>query len=276
MNELRETLKTLRKLRQSYVRMDPVIGAEMSCVPLSDVVKHYSCEEAVKRLMAKGARNELEEKALDLITQLSGEAGVKAENFGLTGSLLLGIHHSHSDIDLIVYGGENFWKTLEAVEALGYRGKAEAEPFLEKYPIGREDAEKLASRVRHKGVYRGTLFSIHGVRSLEEIEEKYGDRIYQRVGLARARFEILDERESGFTPAVYLVEGEAETKDGGHYPVERLTCYDLSFMALFKKGDRVEAYGKLEKVRDRRAKRSYYSLLIGSVEAAGREYVKLI
>ena len=53
-------------------------------------------------------------------------------------------------------------------------------------------------------------------------------------------------------------------------------CYDLTFSAMFEEGDRIEAYGKLESVVDRVHGRKFYSLLIGSVEAAGREYVKLI
>lgn len=278
MRELRDSLMLLRRLKPGFVRRDPYIGAEMSLVPSKEVARHYSCADAIRRL-EEGCGDGLEGLALRFIEEIEGHSGVGREDMGLTGSLLLRIHHERSDIDLVVYGVREFWKVIEALAELGYsgmRGDAKAlERLSARYPIGRRDVERLLERVKHKGRYREVEFSVHGVRKLEEVEERYGERIYRKVGLARAVLEVEDSRESGFTPALYRVNGWADA-GGRRYEVALLTCYDLTFSALFQPGDTVEAYGKLELVKDLRRGEEFYSLLIGSMDAAGREYIKLL
>ena len=146
--------------------------------------------------------------------------------------------------------------------------------LLSRYPIGRRDAENLLSRMRNKGIYMGTGFSIHGVRKPHEITERYCEKTYLTIGPAKGELRIRDSRASCFTPAVYEVDGCVEC-GGKAYPVRRLVCYDLTFATLFRPGDRVEAAGKLEKVRERSGE-AYFILLVGSTLTAGREYVRLI
>ena len=280
MSELQDSIQLLKRLKPDFVRLDPYIGAEMSMVPAGQISRHYSCREAVERIQVKEKRDELEELALTFVEELEEQSGVSRGAMGFTGSLLLGIHHERSDIDLIIYGRREFWRVLKALEELGYTGMKGDEKALRKllarYPIGRAEAEKLLERIRHKGRYRGVVFSVHGVRKPEELEERYGDKVYRRVGLMRALLEVENSEDSGFNPAIYRVAGWAEDMEGRRREVRQLMCYDLTYLALFRPGDRLEAYGKLELVRDKRKEEEFHSLLIGSVEAAGREYVKLL
>ncbi|MCS7126168.1 MAG: hypothetical protein NZ929_04575 [Aigarchaeota archaeon] len=276
MYELKNTLEYLKKFKPNYVKFDETISAEMFFTPLSEISKHYSCLSGLRNLLKKDGRDRLEQLLIDLVFVLHDYGGVDLEFFGLTGSILLNIHHERSDIDVIVYGRENFWKVIRAIEELElYNPRDSLERFSMFYPISRSDAEKLALRVRHKGYYRGVGFSVHGVRREDEINEKYGDLVYKMIGIARAELEVVDSVDSGFTPSVYSVEGLAEM-NGESYRIERLTCYDLSYIALFHPRDRLKVYGKLEEVYDRRNNRRFYNILIGSIEAAGKEYIKLI
>lgn len=275
MPELRRILEDLKRSRPSYVRHDWTIGAEMFFVHSSMICRHYSCREGLARLLEERELDPLQQLAKDLVLLLHDHGGVELDCMGITGSILLGIHHQWSDVDIVVYGKKNFWRALEAVEKLGLHDHREMlERFRNHYPIDGDDAEKLAKRVRHKGYYRGVKFSIHGVRSDDELDIKYGDIVYRPIGVGTARLEVLDSGDSGLTPSVYRVSGFAETA-GKKYPVEWLTCYDLSFTALFRPGDTLEALGKIEEAEDRRSGRRFYNLLIGSMEAAGREYLKL-
>lgn len=279
MKEFKKILEYLKKVKPGFVEYDPVIGTEMSSVPIDLIAKHYSCLEGLRELINRGPRDRLEKLTIDLIDEICDHGDLHEYDFGITGSILLQIHHEKSDIDLIVYGRREFWEAIEILSDLRYLGvKSEEQALLrtlKQYPITPSDASRLVDRIKYRGVYRGVEFSIHGVRKGEEIVERYSDRIYRKVGLARAVLEVDDASDSCFNPAIYRVHGSAEV-DGKKYDVEQLMCYDLTFSAMFKKGDRVEAYGKLEFVMDKVHGRSFYSLLIGSVEAAGREYVKLI
>ncbi|MEN2974534.1 MAG: hypothetical protein ABDH32_03015 [Candidatus Caldarchaeales archaeon] len=274
--ELKKVLEYLKKFKPNYVRYDWTIDTEMSFVPASEISRHYSCLTGLRKLLEKSRRDRLEQLLVDLVYDLRDYSGVDLESFGLTGSILLGIHHDRSDLDIIVYGRRNFMEVLRTIEELKlYDHKDSLERFSRFYPISRSDAEKLAARVRHKGYYRGVGFSVHGVRGEDEIGEKYGDMVYRMVGVSKARLEVVDSIDSGFTPSIYSVRGYAEI-GGEPCTIERLTCYDLSFTALFHPGDRLEAYGKIEIVEDRNNNRRFYNVLIGSMEVAGEEYIRLI
>ncbi len=275
--EFAETLRMLKQVKPRYVRIDPHINAEMSIVPRDEVRRYYRCGEAVERVLSKADRDKLEDKARSLILEVMDIAGVDAGDLGLTGSLLLGIHHGSSDIDLIVYGGREFWRVWRALNEAGYMGVEGGETLeriLSRYPITRGDASRLVERMRNKGVYRGVRFSIHGVRKPHEVGERYCERSYKAVGVGKGVLRIHNHLESCFTPAIYGVDGDVSC-DGRLYHVEKLVCYDLTFATLFRRGDRVEALGKLEEVRERSGKR-YHILLVGSTLTAGREYVRIV
>jgi len=279
MNEFKKILEYLKMTRPEFVKQDPVIGTEMSSVPIEFVKKHYNCLEGLRELIARGPRDKLEKLTITLVEEICDHGGLHEDDFGITGSILLQIHHERSDIDLIVYGRREFWKTIEILSELGYLGirsrEQALESMLKRYPITLSDASNLFDRIRYRGVYQGVEFSIHGVRKSEEITEKYSDKIYRKIGLAHAILEIDDASDSCFNPAIYKVHGSADI-GGKEYYVEQLMCYDLTFSAMFERGDKIEAYGKLEFVVDKVHGKSFYSLLIGSVEAAGKEYVRLI
>jgi len=279
MNEFKRVLEYLKRVKPELVKYDPVIGAEMSSVPIDLIKRHYNCLEGLRELIERGPRDRLEKLAISLVEEIYDHGDLHEDDLGITGSILLRIHHEKSDIDLVVYGRREFWKVVEILSELGYlRIKSREQALrrmLERYPISFSDASNLVDRIRYKGIYHGTEFSIHGVRKSVEITEKYSDKIYRKVGLARAILEIDDASDSCFNPAIYKVHGIAEVGDR-EYHVEQLMCYDLTFSAMFERGDRIEAYGKLESVVDRVRGKRFYSLLIGSVEAAGREYVRLI
>jgi len=279
MKEFKKMLDYLKKVHPEFVRYDPVIGAEMSSVPIEFIKKHYNCLEGLRELLKRGPRDRLEGLTIAFVGELCDHGDLHEDDLGITGSILLKMHHERSDIDLIVYGRREFWKAVEILGELGYLGVRSREQalrdMLRRYPIASSDASNLVDRIRCRGVYRGVKFSIHGVRKSEEISEKYFDKIYRRIGLARAILEVDDASDSCFNPAIYRVHGSAEI-GGREYHVEQLMCYDLTFSAMFERGDRIEAYGKLESVVDRVHGKRFYSLLIGSVEAAGKEYVRLI
>ncbi|MEM1584622.1 MAG: nucleotidyltransferase domain-containing protein [Nitrososphaerota archaeon] len=276
MSELKNLLENLKRLRPECVRLDYVLGAEMFFLPSIKILKHYSCNEDLKKIIEKDDRDVLEQLLVDLVHEFSDLSGVRLEYFGVTGSILLGIHHERSDIDLVIYGKENYWKVIEALDEItSPRYEHSLKRFSTIYPIKVEDAKKLARRVRHKRTYRGANFSIYGVRKQDEIDEKYGDYIYRMIGLAKAELEVVDSSRSCFTPSIYIVEGYAEI-GGVRYPVERLTCYDLTYTALLHEGDKLEVFGKLEEVINARSNNSFHHVLIGSFEAAEREYIKLL
>jgi len=87
-----------------------------------------------------------------------------------------------------------------------------------------------------------TPFSIHPVKLDHEIQERYGDRIYESTGPVTVR-------------AVASYEG----------------LYDN----LAQPGESILVKGKLERVTETKTGQEYYRVLVGSPEGKGAEYIKL-
>ena len=280
MAEIVHSIELLKKVNPRYVHYDETIGETFTYIPHGAVERHYRCEERFSEILEDNDSH-FSERCRELAGILESSLGVGRGFLGLTGSLLVGLHNPHADIDLIVYGRDNFWRIASGINELQSKRDRESifsafiKSLLKRYPITLEDARVLASRLKNRGMVSGTLYSVHAVRFLEEMTERYGDKLYRGVGVAKAELAITNSRDSCFTPAVYEVEGEAKIGDR-RVEIRTLTCYDTTFASLFHAGDVVEVLGKLELVRDRRQDREYLNILMGSQAAMEREYIRLL
>ena len=84
------------------------------------------------------------------------------EDFGVHGSIALDMHTPKSDIDLVVYGAQNFRRLEVSISKLVGNG------VLSYVSKNRIDAAR-----RYKGKYMEKLFMYNAVRELEEIKSKY-------------------------------------------------------------------------------------------------------
>ncbi|MDJ0270080.1 MAG: hypothetical protein NXY59_06000 [Aigarchaeota archaeon] len=280
MEEIVYSIDLLKKVNQRYVHYDETIGETFTYIPLGAVERHYRCEERFSEILENNDFY-FSAKCRELANILESSLDVRREFLGLTGSLLVGLHNPHADIDLIVYGGDNFWRIASGINELQSQHDRESivsaftKSLLKRYPLTLEDAQLLASRLRNRGIVSGTLYSVHAVKFVEEITERYGDKLYKSMGVAKTKLTIINSKDSCFTPAVYEVEGE-EKIGGRRVEIKTLTCYDTTFSSLFHAGDVVEVLGKIELVKDRRQDKEYLNILIGSQAAMGREYIRLL
>ncbi|RLI26512.1 hypothetical protein DRO57_00935 [Candidatus Bathyarchaeota archaeon] len=282
-----EVLNFLKARYPYYVSKLENLGLEMITVPVDRIKIHFKPEDKLRQLsMTKPDKlDRLERAALELTKLLSETAGVDMRYLGVTGSILLGIHNpGFSDIDLVVYGRNNSFRvetTLEALHEEGVIQRITGERFRKwvvdkarQYNLSLKDAEEICRRTWNRGFYKDTPFSIHPVRIEEEVEVRYDDIRCLSEGSAKVRAVVVDDEDSLFLPAVYKV-SEVEFLDGN--PVQDLVeivTYEGFYSGILKKGEWLEARGKVEKVVDRRNMKTYHRLLIGSFEAKARDYVK--
>jgi predicted nucleotidyltransferase len=88
-----------------YLNDESAFGLRMQSVPLKRIRQIYDPRSRVAEIYAHGPKDRLEENALALIRFLAQMANVPLEKLGISGSVLFGLHHSKSDIDIVVYGG---------------------------------------------------------------------------------------------------------------------------------------------------------------------------
>ncbi|RLI33840.1 hypothetical protein DRO53_04805 [Candidatus Bathyarchaeota archaeon] len=279
-----ETMQMLEARYPEYLYDDEFSGLRFPAVPASKVKAHYKPEEKVKQIV-EAPGDPLEAKASRLVRLLSESSGVPQASFGITGSILLGVHHpAYSDIDLTVYGLRESLRVREALENL-YRERGEVrrlegerlrrwcEEKARLHPLTLGEAGEIYRRTWSRGLYEETFFSIHPVRADWEVGEAYGDRRLKAEGIVEAEATILDASQSIFLPALYKI-GEVKVLKGPQArEILELVSFEGLYSGIFGEGERVRVRGLLERVE--KADGSVYRrILVGSRMAKGSDYIK--
>ena len=267
-----------------YFVPDKVYNRKVFSVPEKRLVKRYLPESWPEAAKSR-ALDPLEERALRLIRALSDVSGVPSDSFGVTGSLLLGIHNtSFSDINLVVYGEEEALSVKRSmiegrVEGAGIRRLSEEEILKSAIRASRSRSIPLPHSVKlyrfrwRKGVFEGRAFSITPVPKPDEITSTYGDmRFYPTVPITIKAKVVRDL--SLFYPHVCEI-GEVEVINGPEvYPIVSVISYEGLYSDVMIEGGIIEARGLLQRVKE--GGRTYYSVAVGVSEVEGGGYILLL
>ena len=266
---------TLRRRHPEYLWHSRHADAITHAVPHDDIAETFRPQD---RLAAMLREHDLErhadpkQRAACEFVSLLRERGVHPGHLGISGSLLIGAQHARSDIDLVVYGREEFFRTLEAVRELREQGLAQAlRPEEWRETWRRRDCElKLPDYVWHEQ-RKGNKVTLHGSRidlslcplpaeaAPESVSESGG---WRKRGTLRLCATVIDDRFRYDCPSRYRID---------HPEVAELVCYTASYTAQARTGERIEAAGYLEENED-----GQRQLLIGSSRSAKGEYIKVL
>lgn len=284
---VQETLRMLEDRYPGYLYRSKALSMRISAVPLRFVETHYKPEVRLAHLLAsdRTSLDPLEKKAVDFVKIISGESGVDTRLLGVTGSILPGIHNpAFSDIDLVVYGRENTLQLKETMKGLYKKSVAHRfnGPFLDEwavrkskqFPVSPSEAKEFYNRAWNRGIFKGTLFSIHPVKLEEEVKERFGERRFVPKGITTIRAKVTDVSDSAFLPATYCVDSVTVLDGTFANDIVEVSSYDGFYCDLFKDKEFIEAKGKLENVIDSKREVVYHRVLVGSFEAHGEDYVK--
>ena len=274
-----DTVAYLERKYPHHVHYCPVRNITFSMIPQEYVKKYYLPEQRLAEIL-EAPQDPLEEELRAFVSEIVACTGIKREDFGITGSILLGIHNPEfSDVDLLVYGLENAWKVRAALKE---RRSASIRPVTGKvleewcasvanrFPLSYEEACYLGRRRWNYGFFGERYFSIHPTRKDDEIAEDYGDRYYREKGAARIRATVSDASESLFMPALYRIEGvEVIEGEAAAQQVREVVSFEGLYRDVVDSGAQIEARGKLESVNEQT-----YRLVIGSTALKGQGYIK--
>ncbi len=270
-----EQEEVLRERCPACLFDDPVFGERLQGVPRERIERVYDPRRRLAELRQKRDRDELEERAVEFAALLAERAGVPEGCIGVTGSILVGLHTPHSDIDLVVYGSDNcravhgaLRELLDAatsgIRRLSGRELRELYAFRSQdTPMGFEDFARLEGRKVIQGKFQEREYFIRFVKEPAEVGEKYGDRRYTSLGRAEIEATVVDAGEAIFTPCAYKIENVrfVGTQHAAPPPVE-IASFRGRFCEQAREGERVRARGKLERVVTREGE-VYHRLLLG-------------
>ena len=283
---LLETFDLLKNAYPQYLFFSSTYNITLTAVQQKHISKHFKPDKKLAELFKNSRLDSLQRKVVRFVSLLSKLSLVPADNFGVTGSILLDIHNpAFSDMDITVYGMENSYAVKNALTKAHLTGNSGVKRFegeklrkwyinkTRNHPISLVEAERIYERKWNIGIFDDTTFSVHPIKLEKELTEKYGDKTYHPAGILTMRAVVSDYEDSIFLPAIYglrEVEGDVEVN------IEKVVSYEGLYDSLAEKGETIEIRGKLEHVVDNRTSRKYDRVLVGSPEGKGREYIKPI
>jgi predicted nucleotidyltransferase len=277
-----QTLEYLQANFPDYVADCPVRGIRFSLIPRSSVAAYYDPQSRLASIM-EGPADALEQEAFELVDHLCKLSSVGREAFGLTGSILIGLHNLEwSDIDLLVYGRDNAHLLKQAI--IRNKGAAPigqpnhdqrlkwARRVTERFPVSFDDAWLFSGRRWNYGYYGKRYFSIHPVRTDAEVSEHYGDHIYRSVGEATIRAVVVRKDDSIFLPATYHVD-DIEVLSGRTDAAEihEIVSHEGLFCDIADEECQIEAAGQIETIDGKPGR-----LIVGAASQCRREFIRLV
>jgi predicted nucleotidyltransferase len=262
----------LEKRWPRYLYYDEMQGRELQGVPKDSILALHMPKQRVAALLHSRRKDALEESASRLVMALAQESGLSLGCFGVSGSLLVGLHRQDSDLDIIVYGSTAAKRAQRALVTL-----LEGNQIFHAY--GPRDFKRLYLRrdlqaaltfgdfelQERRKLFQGRFLShdyfIRCVKNWGEITERYGDAQCAPIGEYAVSAEVTGDEESLLTPCRYLIKHvEVLSGDSARAPREV-----ISFRGRFAEqaicGERVLARGRLERVRSEESE--YYRLVVG-------------
>jgi len=273
---LSERENLLRSRYPHYIHYNEVFGEWLESVPLNLAVKHYQPIQKTMEIFKGDQQDKVKADLRDFIEELHDATSISVGNIGVSGSVLVDLHTTNSDIDIIIYGRNNCITAYNELRLLLSERRCGFSPF------DRDDLKNLynfrsrdtlmpfkefcfhESRKAFQGKFHGRAFFVRFVVDWSEIDERYGDRTYRDVGYARIKAVIEDDSNSIFTPCSYrifnvkVLEGKCN---------ERLLDEIVSFRGRFcdqaRKGESIIAQGKVERVIGRDGS-EHYRIVLGN------------
>jgi len=197
------------------------------------------------------------------------DMGINKDKIGITGSRLIGLQKSTSDVDMVIYGAEDF---NQARSILANMKKDESSGI---YALSEEDWKKIyykrgaeisfESFVRHekrkhnRAKLENNLFiDLLFVRGWDEIDNTV-DSIdtKEKNGRIKLKTRVVDSKYCFDCPAIYEVDSDI---------IDRVLSYTHTYAGQAQNGETIEVVGKIEVG-------ATVDLIIGSSRKAEGEYI---
>jgi predicted nucleotidyltransferase len=275
----KEQVQWIEKVCPQYRAYDQVFRTTLQSVLRSQVRNIYDPRQKLHELTQATVRDGLEEDVVDFTGLLEKEARVPASSLGITGSVLIGMHADHSDIDIVAFGEDGCRKVhqtlgrLLADSSCKELRRLDAKGMEELYAqrvvdskMGYSEFVHLEERKVNQGTFRGRPYFIRFVKEPFEAGGVYGQLHYTPITREKLQAAVVEDRDAIFTPCRYGL-SETQTTGKKRMPdLNEIVSVRGRFCDQARIGDHIRATGTLERVQDGQGVIRYRLLLGNSRE----------
>lgn len=249
-----------------YLYHSGQFDAAFHAVSPSAVVAHHQPEQQLQQLLAHRPQDLLTAKMHKLVEILTA-TGVDSQQLGITGSILINQHGRDSDIDLVVYGRQQFHAVRQAVKQAVFAGHLQpldAQLMQDNYRrrSSELDYESFAwheQRKFNKALIDGSKFDIGMVCLSNELEVEH--RHFMKRGSQVTKARVIDDRYAFDFPARYLIDNPRTPE---------VICFTHTYVGQAYQGELIEVAGAMECDNAGSCR-----IVVGSSREAIGEYIKV-
>ena len=235
----------------------PFRGKAVISSPLALIREVYVPQNCLNALIKLEHKDILQKTTVNFANLLSKESGIAVNDFGVHGSIALGMHTTRSDIDIVVYGSSNFRRLEKTIKRL-----------VEAGTLSYVFSNRLDAARRFKGRYMRKIFMFNAIRKPEEIRTKYGTFNYTPVATVKFRCTVKDDSEAMFRPAIYKIEDYELSEPTSGFLKSRIPELVVSMIGCYRNiartGSRIQVSGMLEKVEKVEKGEVFHQVVVGT------------
>lgn len=298
-DKLKNYIESFKDAYPNYIFKSPLHDKErlFFSVPVDAIERIFFPRRGLKELMGMPFKS-LDEhlKLVHKFVKFILKSGISMRDLGVTYSTLMGHYLSNiSDINIVVYGKENFWLIMKYLETaqhplLRWKNEDDWSRFYNgrnRFKIfNKGEFVRLMSQKKSEGYFGDVLFILFGVEKEEEAWFRWGDEKYFNRGFAEIEGIVKENHSSIVRPGCYeitkskIINSEADYNVKIKGDVEKLVFYSRDYCMLAKVGEKVRASGILEEVKPLNGK-PYLRLVVGYFdsylsERREKEFIKVI
>ena len=259
----------LCRLAPHYLFHSQQLDVDLHGVPLADIRQVLRPEQALRDMLQSGQGDPVQQAARVVVRLLSEV--VPTTQLGVTGSLLLGLQHEDSDVDIVVYGRRSFQQARRHIQSLLASGASAVTPLDDEHwhrsyrrrgcALSFTEYRRHESRKANKLLVAGVKVDVSLVPSAVDV------RLENRGPYRKLRFDAVQARVTADhyafdLPARYAID---------HPEIEEIVVFTNTYMGQARVGEQVEARGWVE-----RDGTGAHRLVVGTSREARREYLRVI
>lgn len=271
LRRISDSYSMLRRLFPEYLAFDRQIMQTVCTVPLSRISKIHSAREGLLLMESRG--DPLSKLTKDLAETIVREADIPEQDIGVSGSILLNLHKSGSDMDLVIYGRESCIGAYQALGGMRARGETNSISAREMSQVTERRTDTTVSdhdwyshesRKLLTGSYRGFHYTMKLIKKQDEVDY-VSSNVLRLLGQVTVRGKVVYDDDSIFTPNQYglFIRDPSSAKSENSWNVSVLS-FRSRFAEQAVEGETVRCRGRLELIGT--ARQECYRLLVGNSE----------